>query len=275
MTLDFGTRSFRVGFDEHLMPFVRDAEGKRLDALPRAAKSDDKEKAAAAWATWKALRSEAEKVAKDQVARLERMMGDERKVAPDIFLDAFVKHPLVSHLARRLVWGAWNAAGELTTTFRVSEDGSFATIEDDSYALPADVEVGVAHPMALDAGAVMKWSELLASYEIVQPFGQLARRRDPIRDDELLASISGRQAPSGLLYGLRAHGWRAEADYDGVTGYRKVAGEVSFFLALDPPLKSGEKSMHRLRLSKYQGGTGAVSAVQLVEIAHQLENVLE
>ena len=45
LLLDFGPRAFRVGFDEHLVPFVRTAEGERLAALPRPTKADDAAKA--------------------------------------------------------------------------------------------------------------------------------------------------------------------------------------------------------------------------------------
>ncbi|MBZ0120371.1 MAG: DUF4132 domain-containing protein, partial [Sandaracinaceae bacterium] len=230
MVLDFGPRSFRVGFDEHLMPFVRGGEGEKLETLPRAAKSDDKDKAKAAWDAWKTLRAEAEKVAKDQVARLERMMGDERRVDAAIFFDCFVRHPLIGHLASKLVWSAWDQQGTLLATFRVAEDRTPASVDDDTYALPEGAIVGVVHPFALreHAGLLERWGEQLADYEILQPFGQLARSATPVASGDVIARVSGKKAPGALLYSLRAHGWRADADEGGIIGYHKRIANTSY-----------------------------------------------
>jgi hypothetical protein len=126
---------------------VQNADGsEKLDSFPRAAKTDDAEKAKAASEAWKHLKSEAEKVSRDRFARLERMMGEERRVDADVFVDAFVKHPLVGHLVKRLVWGAFDASGALLETFRVAEDRTYATVEDDTYEIPQDAVVGLIHP---------------------------------------------------------------------------------------------------------------------------------
>ncbi|MDF2695673.1 MAG: molybdate metabolism regulator, partial [Labilithrix sp.] len=53
--LSFGPRSFRVGFDENLVPFVIDESGKRAPDLPKPRASDDTERAAEAIQLWKAL----------------------------------------------------------------------------------------------------------------------------------------------------------------------------------------------------------------------------
>ena len=51
-----GARAFRVGFDAQLRPWVRDAAGQPLRALPRAAKGGDAALATAAAVAWKAMR---------------------------------------------------------------------------------------------------------------------------------------------------------------------------------------------------------------------------
>jgi len=71
-------------------------------------------------------------------------------------------------LARRLVWR--DARGKL---FRVAEDGSFATADDDVMEVQAPVRI--ADPSAMTADERFRWSEVMASYEIVQPFDQLGR----------------------------------------------------------------------------------------------------
>jgi hypothetical protein len=276
MVLDFGPRSFRVGFDERLAPYVRTSEGERLEVLPRANKSDDKDKAKTAWDAWKTLREEAEKVSKDQIARLERMMADERRVDAEIFFELFVRHPLIAHLASRLVWGAWD--GEiLLSTFRVAEDRTLATIDDDVYELPPGARVGVVHPYALreTPDLVARWGEVLASYEIVQPFGQLVRPATPVSAADIVQRFSGKKAPSALLYSLRAYGWRADADEYGIVGYRKQVNGATYHLGITPGLRSGEKELHALGLtSSADANARQPTTVQLIELTHQLDAIV-
>ena len=281
LTLDFGPRVFHVGFDEHLAPFVRTAEGERLDSFPRANKNDEAPKAKAASEAWKALKAEAEKVSADQISRLERMMGDERRVAPEIFVSAFLNHPLVGHLARRLVWGAYDAAGALVSTFRVAEDRSLATSEDRTYTLATGEgapHIGVVHPLALDEAQKAEWGGQLSSYEILQPFPQMGREIEPLALAMVPARYSGKKAPSSLLYGLRRHGWRVSADEMGINGYERRIGNTSFYLGFSPSLVTGESAMHDMTVRVYEddaGGTRpAPSRIQVAEVVRQLDGVV-
>ncbi len=107
MTLDYGFRSFRVGFDEQLKPFVFDQEQKRLKNLPKPGKKDDEEKAPLAYQAFKALKKDVKMVAAQQVARLESAMIRRRRWKAEPFKELFVDHPFLIHLVSRLVWGVW------------------------------------------------------------------------------------------------------------------------------------------------------------------------
>jgi hypothetical protein len=278
MRLDFGPRSFRVGFDEHLRPFAQTEAGERLDALPRASKSDDAALAKAAGEAWKTLKSEAEKVARDQIARLERMMGEERRVEAEVFRDAFVAHPLVGHLAKRLVWGAFDASGALLETFRVAEDRSLATVEDEPYALPDTARVGVIHPYALrdQPGLAARWGQVLSDYAILQPFAQLGRPVLSLAPADLGLRYLDKKAPTSLLYGLRTHGWRTlVGEYGEVQGFERHLGDHRFALHIRPGIVNGEPSkLHDLSLSAWSDGGAAPTPVQLSELVFQLDGVL-
>jgi hypothetical protein len=277
LVLDFGPRNFRVGFDEHLMPFARTESGERLDVLPRANKADDAAKAKSAWDAWKLLRSEAERVAKDQIARLERMMADERRIAPEIFQDCFVAHPLVGHLATRLIWGAFDAKGTLSSTFRIAEDRSLANSDDDPITLPDDASVGVVHPLHLNEGTLARWSEVLGDYTLVQPFGQLARPRTVLDDASLLARYAHAKAPTGMLYSLRTSGWRTSVgEYAEIEAFHREVGGTRYHLALSPAMVQGQPStVHTISLSSSsEAGAEGPTAVQRAELAFQLDGVL-
>ncbi|MCA9492691.1 MAG: DUF4132 domain-containing protein, partial [Myxococcales bacterium] len=103
VSLDFGGRTFAVRFDEHLKPVLYGEDGKLRKALPKPGKGYDPALAKAAKARLTGLKKDAASVASVLLARLERTMVTGREIAADVFLEHMVGHPLVVHLARRLV----------------------------------------------------------------------------------------------------------------------------------------------------------------------------
>lgn len=201
-TLDFGRRQFRIGFDEQLAPFVLDAAGKRLATFPKPTKSDDPERAAAAVATWRALKADAKTIAGAQIHRLERAMMESRRWPVAAFARDLVGHPLVGHLARQLVWTDGAVA------FRVAEDRTFATVDDEAY-VPAG-NVGIAHRLWLEDAAA--WQGVFADYELLSPFPQLDRETFMPTEEERDARISTRFVGTSIhprsLFSLEHRGWR-------------------------------------------------------------------
>ena len=240
--LDFGPRRFRVGFDEALKPWVEDESGKRRANLPKPGKRDDAEKAGAATEIWKTLKKSARATASSQLARLERAMIDQRRWTQDDLMTFFVRHPLMIHLTRRLVWGTY-VDGVLAQTFRVAEDGSFADVEDDECTLEGG-EIGIPHRLELSDAAA--WSELLGDYEILQPFDQLSRptftRKPGEEAVKKLERVKGTVVHWGRVKGLDRRGWQHGVPQDGggIWEYLKPLGdgrEIS--LSLDPGLVVG------------------------------------
>ncbi len=221
LDLDFGPRSFRVGFDEFLKPWVRDAEGKRLKDLPKPAKSDDAALAKQASATWSGLKKNVRAVASLQLARLENMLVDARRVDAAVFDTFFVKHPLVRHLTQRLVWGVFPDHGPDSApaqVFRIADDLSAGDVDDAPVEIAADALIGLVHPVHLDEPTRSAWSTLLADYEIAQPFAQLTRETHALAEDErglnTLDRFSGVEVATTRLRGMNAHGWRIGAPQD-------------------------------------------------------------
>lgn len=77
--LDFGSRQFKVAFDQALRPTVRDSQGNLLEDLPKPTKSDDAARARAASETFKLLKKEAKAIASIQIFRLEQAMCAQRR----------------------------------------------------------------------------------------------------------------------------------------------------------------------------------------------------
>jgi hypothetical protein len=210
-TLDFGPRSFRVGFDEALSPFVVDATGTRLKDLPKPNSKDDATLGAEASETWKAMKKDVRALASIQITRLELAMGNARRWHAEEFRNFFVEHPLLTHLVRRLVWGVY-VDGALQQTFRVAEDRSYADQHDEGLTLAPDAIVGIAHRMHISDADAAAWGKIFADYELAQPFEQLGREVYKLTAAEAasdkLARFDGRVVETKKILGLLSRGWR-------------------------------------------------------------------
>ncbi|MFD7730269.1 DUF4132 domain-containing protein [Kitasatospora phosalacinea] len=204
--IDYGSRTFTVGFDEQLRPYVRDSDGKRRKDLPAPAARDDQELAPAERKRFTALKKDARTLAADQSARLEAAMVAERTWSAGEFTDLLVAHPLLGHLVRRLLWTADDAA------FRVAEDRTFTDVHDEPFPLPAGATVRLVHPLHLAAADLAAWAELFADYEIVQPFRQLGRPVGTLTTEEAaghrLHRFEKHAVPTSRLLALTKRGWR-------------------------------------------------------------------
>ncbi|MDL4821156.1 DUF4132 domain-containing protein [Actinomadura opuntiae] len=206
MTLDYGPRRFTVGFDEQLRPYVTGEDGKRRKTLPKPGPNDDP----SVHRRFTALKKDVRAVASLQIARLETAMVEGRTWTPDEFAAFFVRHPLMWHIARRLVWTSGG------TAFRLAEDRTPADVHDDAFDLAGGVRI--AHPLRLGE-ALPAWAEAFADYEITQPFPQLARPVFTLADGEgrdgRLARFEGLRVPYGKILGLTRTGWERGPALDG------------------------------------------------------------
>ncbi|MFC5747659.1 DUF4132 domain-containing protein [Actinomadura rugatobispora] len=240
MTLDYGPRRFRVGFDEQLKPCVIDEDGKPRKSLPRPGAADDPELAPAAHKRFAALKKDVAAVAGDQLHRLERAMADLREWPVDEFRTFIVEHPLVWHIARRLVWTS--RSGDGAFSFRIAEDRSFADVKDAEVTLPETARISIAHPLHLD-GELGPWSELLADYEIIQPFAQLGRPVHALteeeRDGDRMGRFEGVEVSTGRILALRSRAWDAsETEYGSIVDIaRKIPDGCRAVIAFTPGIQ--------------------------------------
>ncbi|WP_086823781.1 WGR and DUF4132 domain-containing protein [Allokutzneria sp. NRRL B-24872] len=247
MTLDYGPRGFVVGFDEQLKPFVADADGKRRKDLPKPGAKDDQELAPLAHKRFATLKKDVRTTAADQIRRLEAAMVRGRRWTLAEFQELFVAHPLLWHIARRLVWASYDG-DQLGTAFRLAEDRTFADVGDDALELADTVEIGLAHPLHL-GDALQAWAEVFADYEILQPFPQLGRAVHAFTAEELTANalkrFHGIAVPTGRIVGLQRRGWeRAMPQDNGIEPWisRAVPGGA-VVINLDPGITVGMLEM--------------------------------
>ncbi len=217
---DFGTRKFKFALSSDLKPMIRDEDGKLKKDLPKPGKNDDAALSNQSLAEWKLLKKQLSEAVKVQVPRLEQAMVTGRRWNAEQFESFIVRHPLMVNYARTLLWGAYDADGRVTSTFRVTEEQDFANVDDDAVLLSADARVGLVHPAHLDSQLAAKWGEVFSDYEIAPCFQQLGRkvyRLDP--EEELETNIQRfnnvKINPMILVGMLDRLGWARGVPQDG------------------------------------------------------------
>lgn len=216
----FGSRSFEFLLGPELKPMVRDGDGKIRDDLPKPTAKDDAEQSKNSIEEWKLLKKQIKEVAKIQAGRLEQAMVTGRRWKVDEFNLLLVNHPLMTHLVRKLLWGAYDDKGKLLTTFRVTDERDFADVNEDSVSLKSAATVGVVHPLTMQESDRSAWGEVLGDYEIVPPFPQLGRPVYALEASEgkstSLDRFKGMKlvAPT-LVFGLEKLGWIRGVGMDG------------------------------------------------------------
>jgi energy-converting hydrogenase Eha subunit A len=242
-------RAFSVRFDEELAPKLVDADGKLHADLPKPKKGDDEEAAAPAIAEWRELKKSAKRVTKEQSARLEAAMSAQRRFSLEHFETFFARHPLLFHVARRLVWGVYEGDA-LKVAFRIGADGGWSDADDREVELPAGARIGVVHPLDLDPKARGTWGDRLADDELMQPFQQLARELHEVEPGEraalALERFHGKTLATTKVLGLERSGWKREAAGQGgmVAIFEKTFGDVRARIGVQPGVYLGDPSMH-------------------------------
>ncbi|QKW18279.1 DUF4132 domain-containing protein [Kitasatospora sp. NA04385] len=238
--VDYGARTFTVGFDEQLRPYVLDPAGRRRKALPPPAAEDDPGLAAAGRRRFTALKRDVRAFVTERTARLRDAMAAERSWSAAEFRDLLLAHPLLAHLVNRLVWTADG------TAFRIAEDRTFADVRDEPFELPADAVLRIAHPLHLGPD-LAAWTELFTDYEIVQPFPQLALPIGALTAEEAagnrLPRFEGRTVPVWRLLALARRDWQQDDPGYGGDGvadrlHKPLPDGRHLLLALDPGIRA-------------------------------------
>ncbi|MCU0551562.1 MAG: DUF4132 domain-containing protein [Leptolyngbya sp. Prado105] len=180
---DFGSRQFYFALEADLKPIVKDNNGKIKPNLPRPGAKDDPKKAQSAISAWKLLKKQVNEVIKIQVVRLEQAMVTGRHWQLTEFETLLVQHPLMRHLVQRLIWSGYDPSNQITT-FRVTEDQTYADINDNLLDLSKMEQISLTHPLDLTEPQRTAWGEILSNYKIISPFVQMGRSIYQLEVDE-------------------------------------------------------------------------------------------
>jgi hypothetical protein len=164
MSLRYGSRALRIGFDSKLEAYVVAEDGRRVGALPPAAETTPEIEAAKT--VWRDLREDIGVLAPRLLAGLERAMVSGREWTFEVFRFRWLDDPVMRHVTRAVVWTQRGCA------FRVAEDGTFADRNDAPVKLD-DSPITVAHGPRMSNEERVAWRKIVTDYELIQPFPQL------------------------------------------------------------------------------------------------------
>jgi len=238
LILDFGPRKFTARVNDQMEITLADDEGKSLKALPAPRKDDDEALAAAAKKAFSAAKSELKKFAAAQATRLYEAMCTERLWPPLDWRTYFLGHPLMRILCRRVVWAVFDASDALVATFRPLEDGTLTTVDDESFDLPDDARIRIAHGCRLSAETAAAWTRHLADYEVAPLFVQFGREQYALPEDKRKAKsideFKGFMVEAFKLRGLATKfGYTRGETQDGGWFYDYVKSFPGLGLAVD------------------------------------------
>lgn len=193
-----GSRCFSLGLGPTLELQLKDADQNVLTAFPKVRKTDDPEVFKRAYERWKQLKSDHQDALRLALQILERSLIRQNIWSPGIFQNVLLQHPLLKHLAPRLLWA--QGGRHIPYCFRVAEDLSLSDEADRPLKLQ-EGPIGLVHPLMLSQAQRQHWLDLFSNYEIISPFPQLQRPffEQPPHVDWYISP--------GAIMGLLRQGW--------------------------------------------------------------------
>ena len=220
LVIDYGNRSFIATISPSLQIELKTAEGKAVKSLPSPGVNDDQVKASAAKETFSTVKKNLKSVTTIQCLRLELALSCNRTWTKSEWSKLFVENPIMHMFAIGLIWGVYDANGQLTSSFRYMEDGTFTNVEEDEVVIDDNDVIGLCHPLDLGEEPIVSWTQQLTDYEIKQPIEQLSRKvfrlTDENKDAVSVTAFSGAVVYAVSLLGkLQKFGWSKGSVQDG------------------------------------------------------------
>ncbi|HZQ37034.1 MAG TPA: DUF4132 domain-containing protein [Dehalococcoidia bacterium] len=198
----------------------------------------------------KALRREREDLGKALTAqrdRIERMLLAERPIDAALWRERYLDHPLVRHIARRLIWQIQADGGETA----IWQGDGLVNAAGEPVAWPDEAaSVVLWHPLSTPAAVAAAWRDWLDAHGVLQPFKQAYRELYVLTDAERATGIYSNRFAAHIL---RQHqfkrlcderGWRYSAVFNApyttrATRQLPEGGRVEFWIDAQLPAAGG------------------------------------
>jgi hypothetical protein len=204
-----------------------DPEGNQQRNLPAAVRRVAKEELK----VLTRLVADIEHLVNDQRDRLERMFLHERHWSLEDWQERYLEHPLLSVLARHLIWQVRNGSQSWRVIWH---EGVLVDVETQPVELPKEAEVTLWHPLMSSPQEAQRWCLWLEAQRVTQPFKQAHREIYPLTEAERTTGrfsmrFSGHFIRQHQLNALaRARGWNfsLHSDFSGSISDNPVTLEL-------------------------------------------------
>lgn len=220
---DFGTRQIDLIVQgRHDIRFQDPDSKKVFKRWPPQRKTDDTDMYSAARDQYMQISEPLRDVFEEQNLRMERSMLTGRSWRVDRWKKLIGDHPILGHLARRMLWKVVDATSTSLDTVAVvlsDAEGTFMDLDfEEIEPDPKKHHLALVHPIELDDDDRNEWVAQLADFEIIQPFDQLERPVYRIEDADTIFADFGGQLDERVLLDALETGWEPIK-----TGYHRCA----------------------------------------------------
>lgn len=235
----FGDRTLTLTLSDE-GSLIISLDGKVLKSAPATRKDDDADLLKVRRAELTQFRKHIKQVYRNAVERLEQAMITGRLFSPSLFNQTWGHNPLLSYIARRVVWSIQHQ--DKITLARLDESNQFVDIDDENITIDNESLFSVVHPLTLEEAKCIEWNNLLDDYEIVPPFAQLSRPIFTLAEgDHAYKTITRYKkekfGTSRMRSSLEKRGWRTGEPLDGgsVQWFEKyfVQANISALIYMD------------------------------------------
>ena len=198
-----------------LFAVAEDGSRALIAKLPEPRKDEDAKQAGEEKKRLAASKKELKALVTAQHARLYAAMCSERAWTPEEFASIYLAHPVMKHVAVRLLLRATQEDGT-SQVCRASGDGSYVNDVDNTVDIPADAKIRLAHSTHLTPEEEARWGQHFADYEVIAFLPQLGRKRLHL---EASKASETRIAASHTIHALKLRGHATRLGFDrGPTG---------------------------------------------------------
>jgi hypothetical protein len=189
-----------------------DSGGKKTASVPAVVKRDHAADLSALRKIVKSITTESATA----IARLEKLLLTERSWSISDWRQRFIDHPIVGHIARRLIW----QIGSITV---VESAGKWFDPADHPVEIKADATVRLWHPISASPAEVLAIRDWLHRHRVTQPFKQAHREIYVLTDAERTTGTYSnrfaahilRQHQMSALCASRGWAYRLQGGFDG------------------------------------------------------------
>ncbi|MDJ1497905.1 DUF4132 domain-containing protein [Cytophagaceae bacterium DM2B3-1] len=255
-------QEYRAFIDTDFKLAFFDEDNRKFKSLPKGTAKEIQDE-------FKEIGKEVRDIVKSQSGRMEQYLVIQRKWDVETWQGFFTGNPIMFVYAVRLLWGAYDAQGNLLYPFMVMEDTSLINLDDEEVMLEDGVQLGMVHPLSLSEDDLQAWKTKLFDYGMEPIFPQLDRAIVRVEDKDQNVKISNefdKKKISSYAFGgqMEKLGWARGSVVDGgyVSGYYKAFPEsaIEVFIETDGIYVGGyyEDSAYLSRLYFVKMGAVAI-----------------